>query len=70
MDLIAFLQREWATIAQAPMTFAIGCAIVAGLAYGAARWRYKAQIDTLRERVELLKDNKDVPPKPSAGLWG
>jgi len=65
MEIIRFFAGEWATIAQAPVTFAIGCIIVAGLAYGSARWRYKGQIETLRERVEQLKDAKAGPAK-----WG
>lgn len=56
MGVVEFFRDEWATIAQAPVTFAIGCLVVGGLAYAAARWRYKGQIDTLKERIDLLKD--------------
>jgi hypothetical protein len=60
MDLIQFLQREWATLSAAPFTFitTFVLALVAG--YFVTRWRYEGRLDVMRERLEMLKERLDV----------
>lgn len=65
MEAIGYLQREWGVISDAPFSFVLGCLIFGGLAYAAARWRYQGRIETLKERIEQLKDAKSGPAK-----WG
>lgn len=56
-ELIEYLQREWGTVSGAPLTFFVACALVAGLAYAASRWKHGAIIDLLHERI-VAKDEQ------------
>ncbi|WP_462147141.1 hypothetical protein [Pseudoalteromonas gelatinilytica] len=53
---IEYISREWAVISQAPFTFLILAAIVFGLAYLAAKWRFNAVIEQVKASNETLKE--------------
>ncbi|MEG3181825.1 hypothetical protein [Sphingomonas sp. LT1P40] len=56
MDLLTYLAKEWNVISQALFTFLIAGAMVAGLAYLAARSRFTGIVETLKERLSLKDD--------------
>ncbi|MFL4972815.1 MAG: hypothetical protein ACJ8DT_03835, partial [Microvirga sp.] len=51
-----YVLNEWAVLSGALSTFVIGALFLAGLAYAAARWRYTATIEGLKERLQLRDD--------------
>lgn len=52
----AYVAKEWEIISQAPFAFLILAAIMFGLAYLAAKWRFSAIIDQVRASNETLKE--------------
>ncbi len=54
--LIEYIAKEWSVVSQAPFAFLILAAIMFGLAYLAAKWRFTAVIDQVRASNEALKD--------------
>ncbi|MFQ2110222.1 hypothetical protein [Aeromonas rivipollensis] len=54
--LIEYIAKEWSVVSQAPFAFLILAAIMFGLAYLAAKWRFTAVIDQIRASNEALKD--------------
>jgi hypothetical protein len=56
-EFILYLQTEWGTLSSAPVTFLVACTLVAGLAYGASRWKHGAIIELFRERI-VAKDEQ------------
>lgn len=65
MEAVSFLRGEWDVISGAPFTFIIGAAILIGVVWTVAGIYYRGRIDTLKERIEQLKDMKQGPAK-----WG
>lgn len=64
--LIEYISKEWAVVSQAPFAFLILAAIMFGLAYVAAKWRFtavidqvKASNDTLKERLHLKSEQAE-----------
>jgi hypothetical protein len=62
-EVVRFFANEWKVIWQAPVTFLVGWAILWGVGYFLAAWRFGKTIDnlqsengTLRERVQLRDD--------------
>ena len=58
MGVLEFFRDEWAVIGQAPATFVIAAAIIGGGVWWIAGLYYKGRIDTLKERIDALKDAK------------
>lgn len=54
--LIEYIAKEWSVVSQAPFAFLILAAIMFGLAYLAAKWRFTAVIDQIKASNEALKD--------------
>lgn len=54
--LIQYIAKEWSVVSQAPFAFLILAAIMFGLAYLAAKWRFTAVIDQIKASNEALKD--------------
>lgn len=54
--LFEYIAKEWSVVSQAPFAFLILSAIMFGLAYLAAKWRFTAVIDQTRVSNEALKD--------------
>ncbi|MDT3297774.1 hypothetical protein Q4Q57_21975 [Shewanella sp. SP2S2-6] len=54
--LIEYIAKEWSVVSQAPFVFLILAAIMFGLAYLAAKWRFTAVIDQIKASNEALKD--------------
>lgn len=54
--LFEYMKNEWSVISQAPFAFLILSAIMFGLAYLAAKWRFTAVIDQTRASNEALKE--------------
>lgn len=54
--LFEYIAKEWSVVSQAPFAFLILAAIMFGLAYLAAKWRFTAVIDQTRVSNEALKD--------------
>lgn len=54
--LFEYIAKEWSVISQAPLAFLILAAIIFGLAYLAAKWRFTAVIDQTRSSNETLKE--------------
>lgn len=52
--LVAFLEREWAALTQAPASFVLLTILAFGAAYLAARWRYAGITESLREQISAL----------------
>ncbi len=64
--LIEHIAKEWSVVSQAPFSFLLIAAIMFGLAYLAAKWRFTAVIeqvnssnDTLRERLHLKSEQAE-----------
>lgn len=65
--LLEYIAKEWVTISQAPFAFMILAAIMFGIAYLAAKWRFtavieqvKASNETLKERLHLKSDQAET----------
>ena len=58
-ELIEYLQKEWGTVSNAPVTFIIICILVAALAYAASSWKHGAIIELLRERMTAKDEQFD-----------
>ncbi|EIS3746181.1 hypothetical protein LO909_003982 [Aeromonas hydrophila] len=54
--LIEYISKEWSVVSQAPFAFLILAAIIFGLAYLAAQWRFTAVIDQVKASNETLKE--------------
>lgn len=54
--LFEYIAKEWSVVSQAPLAFLILAAIIFGLAYLAAKWRFTAVIDQTRASNETLKE--------------
>lgn len=54
--LIEYIAKEWAVVSQAPFAFLILAAIMFGLAYLAAKWRFTAIVDQTKSANETLKE--------------
>lgn len=54
--LIEYIAKEWSVVSQAPFAFLVLAAIMFGLAYLAAKWRFTAVIDQIKASNEALKD--------------
>ncbi|QJD60374.1 hypothetical protein HG264_16575 [Pseudomonas sp. gcc21] len=54
--LFEYIAKEWSVVSQAPFAFLILAAIMFGLAYLAAKWRFTAVIDQTKVSNEALKD--------------
>lgn len=54
--LFEYIAKEWSVVSQAPLAFLILAAIIFGLAYLAAKWRFTAVIDQTRATNETLKE--------------
>ncbi len=54
--LFEYISKEWTVVSQAPFAFMIIAAIVFGLAYIAAKWRFTAVIDQINASNEALKE--------------
>lgn len=54
--LIEYIAKEWSVVSQAPFAFLILAAIMFGLAYLAAKWRFTAVIDQIKASNDALKD--------------
>lgn len=54
--LFEYISKEWSVVSQAPLAFLILAAIIFGLAYLAAKWRFTAVIDQTRASNETLKE--------------
>lgn len=54
--LFEYMENEWSVLSQAPFAFLILSAIMFGLAYLAAKWRFTAVIDQTRASNEALKE--------------
>ena len=54
--LIEYIAKEWGVVSQAPFAFLILAAIMIGLAYLAAKWRFTAVIDQVKAANETLKE--------------
>lgn len=63
MDLGSYLRGEWAVIAQAPVTFIVGAIIVAVAVWTLSGLYYKGRIETLKGRIDALKDGPSGPAK-------
>jgi hypothetical protein len=58
--LLEYLAKEWAVISQAPFAFLILSALVFGVAYLAAHWRYTSIIEKVKEANETLKERLNL----------
>jgi hypothetical protein len=58
-ELVESIQREWATIANAPFTFILFAVLIFALAYAASRWKHGAIIELLRERLAAKDQQLD-----------
>jgi hypothetical protein len=54
--LIEYVAKEWSVVSKAPSTFVILAALMFGVAYLAARWRYASIIEQVRAANEVLKE--------------
>ena len=54
--LFEYIAKEWNVVSQAPFAFLILAAIMFGLAYLAAKWRYTAVVDQTKSANETLKE--------------
>lgn len=54
--LLEYIANEWEVVSQAPFAFLIIAAIMFGLAYLAAKWRYTAVIEQTKSANETLKE--------------
>jgi hypothetical protein len=54
--LFEYIAKEWGVVSQAPFAFLILAAIMFGLAYLAAKWRFTAIIDQTNAAKETLKE--------------
>ena len=55
-ELLRYIQTEWATLVSAPLTFMLFGILAFGAAFFIARWRYEGIGESLRERIDTLKD--------------
>jgi hypothetical protein len=59
--LFRYIAENWVVLSRAPLVGAVLIVLGASLGLWAARFRYKAQLDALRERVSLAEDrNRDA----------
>jgi hypothetical protein len=58
-ELIEYIQREWATVSGAPLTFLLVLIVAAGAAYAASSWRHAGIIELLRERLAAKDERLD-----------
>jgi sulfur relay (sulfurtransferase) DsrC/TusE family protein len=54
--LLEYIAKEWGVVSQAPFAFLILGAIMFGLAYLAAKWRYTAVVEQTKSANETLKE--------------
>lgn len=54
--LFEYMEKEWSVVSKAPFAFLILSAIMFGLAYLAAKWRFTAVIDQTKASNETLKE--------------
>lgn len=54
--LFEYIGKEWAVVSQAPFAFLTLSAIMFGLAYLAAQWRFTAVIEQTKASNETLKE--------------
>src|SRR6266542_373589 len=59
-DALKTLQSERSTLVTAPWAFLILMAVAFALAFAAAKWRYSAIVEQLRERLESIKDRLEA----------
>lgn len=64
--LFEYIAKEWAVVSQAPFAFLVLAAIMFGMAYLAAKWRFEGVIDqvkatngTLKERLHLKSEQAE-----------
>lgn len=55
--LVEYFQREGRVLASAPVAVTIFAILLLGGAYTAASYHFSGQIDTLKERIETLRDS-------------
>lgn len=53
---IATLRSEWHALTSAPWSFILFSVAAFGFAYAVCRWAYQAQLDTSKEKLDLLKE--------------
>ena len=58
-ELVEYMQREWATIANAPFSIIFFALLIFTFAYAVSRWRYSAIIEMLRERLAAKDQQLD-----------
>ena len=56
MKIVEFFGREWSVLWSAPVTFVAAGVLIAGLAYGVARWAFQSRFETLKERIAFKED--------------
>lgn len=56
-ELFEYIAKEWSVVSQTPLAFLILAAIMFGLAYLAAKWRYTAVVDQTKSANETLKEH-------------
>lgn len=56
MEIVEFFGKEWHVVWSAPVTFAVAGVLIAGLAYGVARWAFQSRLDTLKDRIAFKED--------------
>jgi hypothetical protein len=56
MDLVAYLDREWMVISNAPFTFISGTLLVAAASYAVLRVQFEDRLRSLEARIALRDD--------------